>query len=432
MNGLFTDLYELTMMCAYLSSGKRQTAVFELFVRQLPKNRNYLIFAGLEDIVNFVQSVSFSKEEIDYLHSLSIFPDWFLDYLKSFKFSGDIWAMPEGTPFFPHEPVLRVEAPIFEAQLIETAVMNLAHVSTVIASKAARVFSVSRGKILSDFSLRRTHGKDAGLKVARSCYIAGFSSTSNVLAGKLFNIPVVGTVAHSFIMAFDDEREAFKAYLETFPSNAILLIDTYDTLRGLNRAIEVAKQMGITLKAVRIDSGDVVYLSKLARETLDREGFKDTKIILSGALDEYEIDKVLRRGAPIDIFGVGTKVGTSADSPYVDFVYKLVEFDKKPVMKTSKGKKMYPGKKQVFRLNGYDLVGLWDESFENPLLEKVVEGGRLVKKLPTLPEIRDRFLHEFEKLPDDVKNIWDSVRYEVKISEKLEKLHDKLYRELLS
>lgn len=424
---LFTDLYELTMMNAYLKAGKRETASFELFVRKLPKNRNYLVFSGLKEVVELLQDFKFSSEDIDYLHSLNLFPDDFLDFLKEFRFTGNLYAMREGEVFFHNEPVLRVEAPIYEAQLFETAIMNQVHISSLIASKAARVFSVSRGKKLADFSLRRTHGFDAGLKVARNTYLAGFDSTSNVLAGKLYGIPVVGTVAHSFIMAFESEEEAFRAYLKAFPNHGVLLVDTYDTVEGVKKAVRVAKETEVPLKAVRLDSGNVLELSKIARKILDEAGFTDTKIIVSGGLDEYRIDEILKAGAPVDAFGVGTKVGTSADSPYIDFVYKLVEINGKPVMKTSTGKRMYPGRKQVFRNEGYDTVGVFGEELSGePLLEKVMENGELLKELPSLKESREYFLSRFSKLPNEIKNIYESVEYPVRISSNLENLYRKV------
>jgi len=428
---LFTDLYQLTMMNAYLKAGKRETASFELFVRKLPENRNYLVFAGLEDVVELLQDYRFSESDIDYLYSLKLFSDDFLDFLKTFRFTGKLYAMREGEIFFQNEPVLRVEAPIYEAQLFETAIMNQVHISSLIATKAARVFSVAEGRKLADFSLRRTHGFDAGMKVARSSYLTGFDGTSNVLAGKVYGIPVVGTVAHSFIMAFESEEEAFRAYLETFPNNGVLLVDTYDTVEGVKKAIKVAKEMGVPLKGIRLDSGDVVELSKIARKLLDEAGFTETKIIVSGGLDEYRIKDILEKGAPVDAFGVGTKVGTSADSPYIDFVYKLVEFNGRPVMKTSSGKKMYPGRKQVFREENGDTVGVFGEELPGePLLEKVMENGQPVKKLPTLKESREFFLERFSKLPGELKRIDQKVEYPVRISEKLRELYRKTLSEI--
>ncbi len=434
LSPLLTDLYELTMMCSYIDNGKTEYASFELFTRELPRNRNYLVYAGLEDVVNYVVNLKFTKEEIDYLYSLKIFPDWFLDFLKEFEFKGNLYSMDEGTVFFQDEPVLRVEAPIYMAQLLETAVMNQVHVSSLIATKAARVYSVSRGKVLSDFSLRRTHGIDAGLKVARSCYIAGFSSTSNVLAGKIYGIPVVGTVAHSYVMSFESEEDSFRAYAKTFPNKTVLLVDTYDTVVGIKRAVKVAKELeskGYRLRGIRLDSGNILELSKEARKILDENGLDYVKIVVSGGLDEFKVDEILSRGAPVDIFGVGTKVGTSADSPYIDFIYKLVEFNGKPVMKTSTGKKMYPGKKQVFRFKGKDVVGCHDENIGGEkLLKPVILEGNLVSRLPDLNEIRNKFLEGFEGLPAEIKDIYDHFGYDVRISEKLEALYHRVLKEI--
>ncbi len=432
---LFTDLYQLTMMCAYLENGKREKAAFELFVRELPEKRNYLIFAGLEEVLRTLEEFRFTSEDIDFLFSLKMFPDWFLDYLKEFSFSGDVYAMDEGTPFFQYEPVLRIEAPIAEAQLLETFVMNQIHISSLIASKAARVYSVAEGKVLADFSLRRTHGVDAGLKVARSCYLAGFDATSNVLAGKVYGIPVVGTVAHSFIMSFESEEEAFRAYAKVFPGNTVLLVDTYDTVEGVKKAIEVGKELlekGFKLKGIRLDSGNVKELAKIARKLLDEAGMSYVKIIVSGGLDEYKVKEILSSGAPVDGFGVGTKVGTSSDAPYIDFVYKLVEFNGKPVMKTSSGKKMYPGRKQVFRFEGYDVVSLNDEQFSGkPLLKSFMRDGKVVKSLPTLAQVREYAIEQIHSLPKEVLSIEERVSYQVNISDKLNRLYEELRRELL-
>jgi nicotinate phosphoribosyltransferase len=428
---LLTDLYELTMFYAYLKSGKTEEASFELFVRELPENRSYLVFAGLEELVKELEELRFKDEEIDYLHSLKLFPDEFLDFLKDFRFTGKIYAMREGEIFFQNEPVIRVEAPIYQAQLLETLIMNQIHISTLIASKGARVYTVARGRKLADFSLRRTHGADAGLKVARSTYLTGFDGTSNVLAGKLYSIPVIGTVAHSFIMAFKSEEEAFRAYLEAFPEHGVLLVDTYDTLEGVRRAIKVAKELKVQLKGVRLDSGDVVELAKLTRKLLDEAGFRRCKIIVSGGLDEYKIDEILRKGAPVDAFGVGTKLGTSADSPYVDFVYKLVQVEERPIMKTSPGKKMYPGKKQVFRDNWEDTVAVWGEELPGePLLHKVMENGKRVGKIATLKEAREYFLERINSLPEEFKDIHRKRENKVKISQKLKELYERVLKEI--
>ena len=432
LSPLFTDLYQITMLYAYVNSGKTETAAFELFTRELPPHRNYLIFAGLPWVVDFVENLRFSKEEIDYLHSLKLFPDHFLDFLKEFRFTGTVYSMEEGEVFFQNEPVLRVEAPIYEAQLLETALMNQIHAASVIASKAARVFTVAGGRKLADFALRRTHGTDAGMKVAYSTFLAGFDGTSNVLAGKEFGIPVLGTVAHSFVMAFESEEEAFRAYLKAFPDNAVLLVDTYDTVRGVKRAIKIAKEMGVRLKGVRLDSGNVIELSKKVRKLLNEAGFTDCKIIVSGGLDEYEIERIVKAGAPVDAFGVGTKVGTSADAPYIDLVYKLVQVGSRPIMKTSTGKKMYPGKKQVFRQEGKDTVALEGENHSGkPLLKPLIKEGRLVRELPTLKEAREYCIENLKNLPPELKDIHKRVNYPVEVSPKLLELYRKVREELL-
>jgi len=429
---LLTDLYQLTMLCAYFENGKTDRSAFELFVRKLPPNRNYLVFLGLEEIKEVLENLRFSPEDLDYLYGLKLFPDTFLDYLKEFRFTGTVYAMDDGQLFFPYEPVVRVEAPILEAQLLETVLMNQLHVPILIASKAARVYTVSRGRALFDFSLRRTHGKDAGLKVAKATYAAGFKGTSNVLAGKLYSIPVVGTVAHSFIMAFESEEEAFRAYLKVFPQNGVLLIDTYDPIRGAERAVKVAKEMGVKLKGVRIDSGDLVEVSKKVRKILDEAGFFETKIILSGGLDEYRIDSLLKRGAVVDAFGVGTKVGTSADAPFVDLVYKMVEYGGKPVMKVSSGKRMYPGRKQVFRKGWQDYLTLFDETAPGePLLKKKVENGSFLSPLESLKTVQERLTENLNSLPEELKDIYSQKERLPKVSPKLEKLYLELREALL-
>ncbi|MEO2083397.1 MAG: nicotinate phosphoribosyltransferase [Desulfurobacteriaceae bacterium] len=428
---LLTDLYQLTMMKAYLDNGKTEEAAFELFVRELPENRNYLIFCGLEEVFQIVENLRFSESDIDYLYSLKLFPDHFLDFLKEFRFTGKVYSIRDGTPFFAQEPVLRVEAPIYQAQLLETALMNQVHISSLAATKAARIYTVARGRAIADFSLRRTHGSDAGLKVAKYSYVAGFNGTSNVLAGKLYRIPVIGTVAHSFIMSFEGEGEAFRAYLRSYPDKAVLLVDTYDTVEGVRRAIEAAKEMGVELKGVRLDSGNVVELSKLVRKILNEAGFERAKIIVSGGLDEYRIDEILKAGAEVDAFGVGTKFGVSSDSPYIDFVYKLVEVGGKPVMKTSPGKKMYPGKKQVFREREGDVVGVWGEELPGrPLLELVMEGTERMTEVPPLKEIRDYCISQLENLPEEVKDIRKKAEYPVTFSRKLEELYRETLRKI--
>ena len=357
----------------------------------------------------------------------------FLSYLKQLRFNGDVYAMPEGTIFFANEPVLEITAPIIEAQLLETFLLNAIGFQTMIASKAARCIHVAAGRPLIDFSLRRTQGQDAGTNVARSTFIAGFSATSNVLAGKLYGIPISGTMAHSYVGAFDSERDAFLAYSETFPDHSIFLIDTYDTIEGAKNAAAVAKEMkqeGHALIGVRLDSGDTVSLSQEVRKILDDAGLNDVKIFASSGFDEFKIARVLSEGARIDAFGVGTKVGVSADAPFVDVVYKMVHFNDRDVRKLSPGKATLAGEKQIFRKansKGYfleDVMGVRDEciSGSEPLLKKVMENGNVLYPHPALEEIRERFKLNFSHLDDAYKSIHDPAVYPVKLSSRLKKI----------
>jgi len=326
---LFTDLYELTMAAGYYKHRIASKATFSLFIRDYPPNRNYFVAVGLEDVLHELESFHFSKSDIDYLKTTKLFSQDFISYLKTLRFSGNIHALPEGTIFFANEPILEVTAPVVEAQILETFILNTIGFSTMIASKAARCVHAAKGRPLIDFSLRRTHEKDAGMKVARSTYIAGFNATSNVLAGKTYGIPISGTMAHSYISAFDSELDAFSAYSDTFPENSIFLVDTYDTIEGAHNAVKVAKKMeekGHFLTGVRLDSGDMVMLSKKVRKILDEAGLLNVKIFASSGFDEFKIADCISKGAKIDAFGVGTKVGVSADAPYLDIVYKIVRF----------------------------------------------------------------------------------------------------------
>jgi len=418
--GLCTDLYELTMAQSYLYEGKTGTAVFSLFVRKLPEKRNFLISAGLETLIERIKKFKFGDEEIKYLKSLGIFKDDFLDYLKNFEFSGNIYAIPEGRIVFQNEPLIQVEAPIPEAQILETMVINTIQFETMIASKAIRSYLVAKGKKLVDFGFRRAHGLEAGILAARASYIAGFDGTSNVEAGREFGIPVVGTMAHSYVMIFTREEDSFKAFARLYPKNAIFLIDTYDTIEATKKVVKLAKE-GVPVVGVRIDSGDIVELSKEVRRILDENGLKDVKIVVSGGVDEYKIKEWFDRGAPIDAFGVGTKFITSADAPYFDIAYKLVEYEGKPKYKLSPGKKTFPYKRQVYRYyeNGkmsYDETAKWDNKREGePLVELVVKEGELLKELPSLKEIREVVMSELEKLPENYKDITKHYDYEVKI-----------------
>lgn len=418
--GLCTDLYELTMAQSYLYEGKTGKAVFSLFIRKLPENRNFLISAGLETLVKRIESFKFGDKEIKYLKSLGIFKDDFLDYLKEFEFKGNIYAIPEGRIVFQNEPIIQVEASIPQAQLLETLVINTIQFETMIASKAIRSYLVAKGKKLVDFGFRRAHGLEAGIYAARASYIAGFDGSSNVEAGRRFGIPIVGTMAHSYVMIFEEEEEAFKAFARLYPLNAIFLIDTYDTLEGLRKVIKLAKE-GIPVIGVRIDSGDVVFLTKEVRRMLNENGLDNVKIIVSGGVDEYKIKSWLEANAPIDGFGVGTKFITSADAPYFDIAYKLVEYEEKPKYKLSPEKKTFPYKRQVYRYyeSGkmfYDESVKWGIEREGEkLVEKVIEGGRLIKELPDLKHIRETVMEELSRLPEKLKSIDERCEYEVKI-----------------
>jgi len=431
---LLTDLYELTMAASYFEHKPQALASFDLFIRDLPEERSFFLAAGLVDVVEFLKNFHLDQEAIDYLKGLGIFSARFLSYLKELRFRGSLWALPEGTIFFPNEPVLRVVAPIIEAQLIESFLLNTINLQTTIATKAARVVLAAKGKNIFDFSLRRTHGADAAVKVARSAFIAGFSGTSNCLAGKLYGIPVVGTMAHSFVMSFDDELMSFKAFAETFPENSILLVDTYDTLKGVKNAITVAQELekkGHHLKVIRLDSGNLVHLAKKAREMLDKAGLSSVKIFASGNLDEYKMSELLKHKAPIDSFGVGTKMGVSEDAPYCDVIYKLNEItdgngDFLPTMKLSQGKVTYPGRKQIFRKedeNGKykrDIIGLENERLPGKrLLVKVMEKGELTYKSPSLTQTRAFALKNFSRLPPALTHLQKAFQYPVEISRKL-------------
>jgi len=444
---LLVDLYELTMAESYYRNRKHDVfATFNMFIRDLPPSRSFFIFCGLEDVVNYLLSLKFDKDDLKYLASLSIFSSEFLDYLSRFSFTGDVYALPEGTIFFPNEPIIVISAPIIEAQIVESFLLNIVNLQTTIASKAARIVIASKGRKLYDFSLRRTHGSEAAVKVARASYIAGFDGTSNVLAGKIYNIPVVGTMAHSYVMAFKTELESFKAYARTFPERCILLIDTYDVIIGAKNAVKIGKMLEKTnnkLLGVRIDSGDIVKLSQKVRKILDIHGLNYVKILASGDLDEYKIEKLLTSGAQVDGFGVGTKMGVSADAPYSDVVYKITEVATTngkfhPTMKLSSGKLTYPGKKQIYRIrdgNGKfikDLVCLFEENYSKigePLLVKIIERGKLIYELPSIDKIREKVKSELSSLDEKYKSIQETTnRYPVEISDKLLRLSKTLKR----
>lgn len=412
-SALLTDQYELTMAASYLSQSRTASATFDLFVRSLPPERRFLVAAGLEDALDYLEHLRFTDSDIAYLRGLDTFSDEFLNYLADFRFTGEVWAIPEGQVCFPNEPLLRVSAPLIEAQIVETALLNTIAHQTGIASKAARVAIAAGEREFVDFAARRTHGPDAAVRGARAAYLAGAAGTSNVLAGRLHGIPVSGTMAHSYVMAFDDERDAFRAFARDFPSRAVLLIDTYDTLEGARRAVEVAHELedeGIHIAGVRLDSGDLGELAKGVRDILDAGGLTEARIVASGDLDEYRIAALLVDGAPIDSFGVGTQMGVSADVPALGGVYKLVEYDGQPVVKLSTGKATLPGRKQVWReVRGgqlrRDTIGLDQETDlpGEPLLVKAMVDGDRVGARGAVEQARERCARSLAQLPPSLR-----------------------------
>ncbi|MFH1146813.1 MAG: nicotinate phosphoribosyltransferase [Pseudomonadota bacterium] len=438
---LLTDLYELTMAAVYFERVMFEPATFSLFIRKYPGNRSYFVSAGLEDVLEYLQRLAFTDDDLEYLERAGLFKGKFLAYLENFRFSGDVRAIPEGRIFFKDEPILEVTAPIIEAQIVETFIINAINLQTMIATKASRCFQSAAGRSLVDFSLRRAQGIDAGLKAARASYIAGFAGTSNVLAGKIYGIPIFGTMAHSFVASFEDEIESFRAFAEVLPDNAILLIDTYDTLSGAHHAARVGAEMGArggTLKGVRLDSGDMTTLSRKVRKIMQDNGLDDIAIVASGGLDEYEIADMIRGGADINSFGVGTKMGVSADAPYLDMAYKLVRYGRRPIMKLSTGKTTLVGEKQVFRfletdgkLN-HDIIGLKSEDFRDSeeLLLPVMNKGELVRERISMPQIRKTFLEEFSLLDEQYKSIENSSIFPVIISPGLQQIQESVTKEL--
>ncbi len=429
--GLLTDLYELTMAAGYHVQGLAdRPATFELWVRRLPACRNFLIAAGLEQAIHYFRHLSFSSQQIDYLRHHEAFrtvpPDWF-DRLADFRFHGDVWAVPEGTPVFAGEPLLRVTAPLAEAQIVETYLITTLTIQTMVASKAARVVIAAQGRPIFDFGSRRAHGPQAGLLAARAAYLGGCVGTSNAEAGRLLGIPTMGTQAHAWVMAFDDEAEAFRRFGEVFPAASTLLIDTYDTVRGARQAVA----SGAVMQAVRLDSGDLISLSKQVREVLDRAGRSDVKIVASGDLNEHKVRDLLAARAPIDVFGVGTEMAVSRDEPTLAMVYKLVEQATERGsagrVKLAEGKKSYPFAKQVFRRSGADGVFRGDvvtrdgERCEGePLLAPILRQGRLIAALPTVEEVRTHCRRQIERLPRELLDLGPAPAYPVLVSEGLE------------
>ena len=436
---LLTDLYQLNMMKAYLDHQQTRTAVFEFFVRKLPPRRGFLVAAGLEQALDFLEHFRFSADEIEWLSETGRFGRDLLEHLANFRFTGEVHAMPEGTVFFANEPVLRVTAPLPEAQLAETRLINILHFQSLIASKAARIILAAPGKSLVDFGLRRAHGAEAGLMAARASYIVGFAGTATMLAEKLYGIPTFGTMAHSFIQAHDRESQAFEEFAGSRPQNLTILIDTYDTEAAAKKVVALAPRLqarGIKVRGVRLDSGDLITLSKSVRRILDNGGLKDVSILASGGLDEDNIAEMLRAGAPIDAFGVGTSLTTSSDVPALDCAYKLQEYAGLPRRKHSSGKATWPGRKQVWRqynrgrMAGDVISTETDKQFGQPLIEKVMQGGRRIRPSPTLTEIRDRAARNLEQLPESLRRLEANASYPVKVADALIALTDEVDRRL--
>jgi len=430
-SALLTDLYQLTMIQAYLDHGKTQAAVFEFFVRKLPPRRGFLMAAGLDTALDYLEGLRFSDADLAWLASSGRFSRDLIDHLRDLRFSGDVHAMPEGTVFFANEPILRVVAPLPQAQLVETRLVNILHYQSLIATKAARLKLLAPDKLLYDFGLRRAHGADAGLMAARASYIAGFTGTATLLAEQQFGVPAVGTMAHSFVQAFDDETAAFESFARARPQNLVLLIDTYDTEAGARRVVALApklKAAGIKIGAVRIDSGDPVELSRRVRGILDAGGLRDVRILVSGGVDEEVLAACAANGAPIDGYGIGTSLTTSSDVPALDCAYKLQEYAGVPKRKLSPGKATWPGRKQVWRrydasgrMAG-DVLSLEDDAQEGePLLKPVMKDGRRIGPRPTLAEIRSHASHSLACLPEALRLV-PAQAYPVRIGDPLQRL----------
>jgi nicotinate phosphoribosyltransferase len=431
-SSLLTDLYQLNMIQAYLEHGKTETAVFEFFVRRLPAGRGFLMAAGLEQVLDFLEDLRFSPGELAWLEASGRFGEDLLDHLARLRFTGDVHAMPEGTVFFANEPILRVTAPLPQAQLVETRIINILHFQSLIAAKAARMILAAPGKLLVDFGLRRAHGAEAGLFAARASYIAGFAGTATMLAGKEFGIPIYGTMAHSFVQAFDSEEAAFEAFARSRPDNLILLIDTYDTEEAARKVVSLAPRLtaaGIAVRGVRLDSGDVIALSKSVRRILDDGGLEGTTIFASGGIDEDELAKAVRQRAPIDGFGIGTSLTTSFDAPALDCAYKIQEYAGLARRKRSTGKATWPGRKQVWRQYGPDgrihrdiLSVEGDDQAGEPLIELVMRGGRRVASKQTLAEVRARAARELARLPEPLRRLERGASSAVEVADALERL----------
>jgi nicotinate phosphoribosyltransferase len=439
-NVLLTDLYQLNMVQAYLESGATGTAVFEFFVRKLPARRGFLIAAGLDQVLDFLENLRFSRRELDWLAARGRFSRTLIEYLEAFRFTGDVHAMPEGTVFFPNEPILRVTAPLPQAQFIEPRVMNYLQFQSMVAAKAARMVLAAPGKLLVDFGLRRAHSAESGLWAARASYIAGFAGTATVAADMLFGIPIFGTMAHSFIEVHDDESAAFESFARARRENLTLLLDTYDTEAAARKVVALAPKLraaGIEVRAVRIDSGDLAALSHRVRRILNEGGLPDVTILVSGGLDEDALASFARSGAPIDGYGIGTSLATSEDAPSLDCAYKLQEYAGQPRRKRSTGKATWPGRKQVWRHFGPDgrmtgdVLSLEvDRHGGEPLLQQVMKEGRRISPLPSLAETRARTARDLERLPPDLRCLTPGASYPVTIADALVRLAAEVDRRL--
>ena len=434
---LFTDLYELTMLQAYFEEQMNDTAVFSLFVRRLPTQRNYLLACGLDEVLTYLETLQFDDEALRYLGTLGRFSARFLAHLKEFRFTGDIHAVPEGTPLFENEPILEVVAPIGQAQFVETFVINQIQLQTMLASKASRVVAAAAGRSVVDFGLRRIHGIDAGMKAARAFHIAGVDGTSNVAAGRAYGLEVSGTMAHSYIQAHDDESDAFRTFMRIYP-DTVLLVDTYDTVAAVGKIIALAEEMGpdFRVSAIRLDSGDIEALSRTCRQMLDAAALQRVRIFASGSLNEEKIARLVAAGAPIDGFGVGTEMGVSSDAPALEIIYKLVEYGGRGRVKLSPGKTVLPGQKQVFRVErdgvaDHDVLACDDEKLPGrPLLRCVMKNGtRLPGGRVALSATREYARAAVNGLPVQLRELTPArAPYPIVISDALRHFGETLHR----
>ncbi len=426
---LLTDLYELNMIQAYLDRGEDKEAVFEFFVRRVPARRGFLLAAGLDDALDYLETLQFSAAEIDWLKSTGRFRDNLLDYLSRFRFTGDVHAIPEGSICFPNEPLIRITAPLPQAQLVESRLINILHFQTLIASKAARMVLAAPGKILSDFGLRTAHGAEAGLYSARASYLAGFAGAANVLAGERYGVPIVGTMAHSYVQVHDDEMTAFENFARARPQGVILLIDTYNTEQGARKVVELAPRLaadGIAIRGVRIDSGDLTAMARKVRRILDDGGLRDVIILVSGGINEDVLQTMMKADAPIDGFGIGVNLAASVDVPALDCAYKLQEYAGVPKRKLSEGKATWPGRKQVWR--SYDANGrmrgdiLALENDKQPgeaLVVPVMRAGKRIAPAPTLTQIRERAAADLARLAGPLVRLESGFDYPVQVANAL-------------